>query len=128
MQTLTIAAPVYVGQGPIGRGVFAARAIEAKETIEICPLLEVPDGDATGVLRDYVVNSNYDTSSSILMLGYGMLYNHAERPNAEYVERGREEFEFIALRRIEAGEEITISYGSEWWETRELTAIDAANA
>jgi hypothetical protein len=27
----------------------------------------------------------------------------------------------VALRAIAEGEEITISYGEEWWETRELS-------
>jgi SET domain-containing protein len=49
-----------------------------------------------------------------------MLYNHSFDANAEYVEHGDGEIAFMALRDIEPGEEITIDYGSEWWDTREL--------
>ena len=54
------------------------------------------------------------------MLGYGSLYNHSGEPSAEYVQHEDDSLAFMALRDIAEGEEITIDYGSEWWETREL--------
>ena len=113
-------APVRVGNGPIGRGVFATRDIAEGELIEICPTLEVPDSDIAGRLRDYILTSNHDEAACVLMLGYGVLYNHSTEPSAEYREHGELEIAFYALRPIPAGEEILISYGDEWWETRDL--------
>jgi SET domain-containing protein len=52
------------------------------------------------------------------MLGYGSLYNHSDEPNAEYTHEADDAYSFMAVRDIAAGEEITISYGDEWWETR----------
>ena len=115
--------PVEVGHGRLGRGVFAVRAIEAGQTIEVCPTLEVPAADVSGRLLDYVFESGTDAEASVLMLGYGMLYNHSASPTAEYVEHGDGEVAFLALRDIEPGEEVTIDYGEEWWSTRELTPL-----
>lgn len=120
METMTDARPIRVGTGRLGRGVFATRAIRADETIEVCPTLELADSDISGALGDYLLKSAYDESIVILMFGYGMLYNHATEPNAEYREH-EDGIAFVALREIELDEEITISYGDEWWQTRDLT-------
>ena len=45
-----------------------------------------------------------------LSLGYGSIYNHSESPNAKYQMTLPDIMEFIALRPIKAGEEITINY------------------
>jgi uncharacterized protein len=45
-----------------------------------------------------------------VVLGYGSLYNHSYKPNAYYRDRRNRVKEFIALRDIAAGEEITINY------------------
>jgi SET domain-containing protein len=54
----------------------------------------------------------------ILLLGYGMLYNHSYEPNCEYIQEAPRVIKFVTLRPVEAGEELTIDYGEEWWETR----------
>lgn len=120
MEIATEALAIRVGNGRLGRGVFAIRAIAKEETFEVCPTLELQDSDIAGTLGDYVLKSAYDEDVVILMFGYGMLYNHAVEPNAEYREHA-DGIAFVALREIEPEEEITISYGDEWWETRELT-------
>lgn len=120
METIADAGPIKVGSGHLGRGVFATRTINADETIEVCPTLELADSDISGTLGDYLLKSAYDENVVILMFGYGMLYNHATEPNAEYREHA-DGIAFVALREIELDEEITISYGDEWWQTRELT-------
>lgn len=112
---------VKVGEGRLGRGVFAVRAAEAGETLELCPTLEVADGDVAGLLGNYVFRSGTNEDNVILMLGYGMLYNHSSKPNAEYVEDEEGWIAFVATRPVEAGDELTIDYGAEWWDTRGLT-------
>lgn len=121
METVTEAAAIRVGKGAHGRGIFATRKIEPDETIEICPTMELQDADIAGRLSDYLLKSGDDENVVVLMFGYGMLYNHATDPNAEYREHGENEIAFVALREISAGQEITISYGDEWWESRALT-------
>jgi uncharacterized protein len=102
-----------------GRGVVAATDISKGETIETCPVLVLGEGDASGILDDYVVSLGDEVEGTALMLGYGSLYNHSEEPNAEYLWEADDVYSFVALRDIAAGEEITITYGEDWWETRD---------
>jgi uncharacterized protein len=111
---------IRVAETSVGRGVFAVRDIETGETIELCPVLELSSEDASGVLTDYVVDSGDGNDGQVLMLGYGSLYNHSDEPNAEYVHEADDAYAFVALRDIAAGEQVTISYARDWWETRGL--------
>lgn len=44
-------------------------------------------------------------------MGHGSLYNHSYRPNAKYVRKVSEGvIDFVAVRDIEVGEEITVNY------------------
>lgn len=109
---------IRIGETEHGRGVIAVAEIAKGDTIEVCPILELAEGEASGLLDDYTVA--LDGSSGVaLLLGYGSLYNHADEPNAEYVEVADDAYSFVALRDIDAGEQVTISYGEEWWRTRE---------
>lgn len=101
-----------------GKGVFAARPIGEGEIIEICPVLlfpkkELPLIDQT-FLYDYYFDWGDDDAWYALCLGYGSLYNHDYAPNAEYtMDFEAETIDFHALRPIEAGEEITVSYNGD---------------
>jgi uncharacterized protein len=108
-----------VKRGRHGRGVFATRRFAAGELVERCPTIEVPDAEVTGHLGDYVYKSVKD-GDSLLVLGYGMLYNHSEDPNVEVVQEEPSTIEFLALRAVKPGDELTIHYGDEWWQTRGL--------
>jgi SET domain-containing protein len=121
MEMATDGRPIRVGTGQLGRGVFATRPIASGETFEICPTMDLMDADVTGRLGDYVLKSSEDEDVVVLMFGWGMLYNHSQDPNAEYRQHDVDEIAFIALREIDPDEEITISYGEDWWETRELS-------
>jgi SET domain-containing protein len=110
---------IRIGETEHGRGVIATAEIATGETIEVCPILELGESDASGLLDDYAVSLGEGSSGVALLLGYGSLYNHSDEPNAEYVAEADDAYWFIALRDIGVGEEITISYGDEWWATRE---------
>ena len=118
---LAEAAPgLEVRNGPRGRGVFATRGFAKGDLIETCPTVELPDGEVTGRLGDYVYSSIKD-GDVLVVLGYGMLYNHSARPNVEYLQDEPSTMRFVALRAVAPGDELTIDYGDEWWDTRELT-------
>jgi SET domain-containing protein len=108
-----------VRHGPRGRGVFATRGFAKGEVIEACPTVELGDADVTGRLNDYVFTSVKD-GDLLLVLGHGMLYNHSANPNVEYLQDEPSTITFHALRDVRPGDELTIDYGDEWWETRGL--------
>ena len=113
------ASGVAVGRGRHGRGVFATRRFAKDEAVEVCPTLPLQDSDVAGELSDYVFGSA-EEGQVLLLLGFGMLYNHSAEPNLQYFQDEPDEITFVAARDVERGEELTIDYGAEWWEGRGL--------
>jgi len=101
-----------------GRGVFATRKISGGETIEEAPVVVVPREqvahlDATA-LGDYYFVWGDEEKDAALLLGLCSLCNHSYEPNARFELRPAGlTIEFIALRDIAAGEEITINYNGD---------------
>jgi SET domain-containing protein len=96
-----------------GRGVFARRRIAKGTLIERVPVLVVPVKDiVTGLKNPVLAKFSFIRSDTTLAiaLGYGSLYNHSYRPNAEYDDGPAATMYFTALRDIKPGEEITINY------------------
>lgn len=98
-----------------GRGVFARRQIAEGERIEQVPVLVIPAEQwqhlKRTVLYNYCFSWGSDHQHAALALGFGSLYNHSYQPNAAYVKRLAELIiDFVALRGIAPGEEITINY------------------
>jgi uncharacterized protein len=90
------------------------------EIIEICPLIVLPEIAKTmDRLKDIVFEIDKKKGEYGLVLGYGSLYRHSNKPNVDYAynKRQRHMF-FIANRTIQLNEELTINYGSEYWEER----------
>jgi SET domain-containing protein len=101
--------------GDKGRGVFAQKRFRAGELIERCPVILVnsTERDRIGstILGMYCFCWGTDTDEMAIALGYGSIYNHSYEPNAEFhraVEGGT--IDFVALRDIDRGEEVTINY------------------
>jgi uncharacterized protein len=109
-----------VREGARGRGVFATRTFAEGETVEVCPTVEISQGG--GDLADYLFEST-NAGAFLVVLGFGMLYNHSAEPNLDYFQEDSATLEFVAQRRIERGEELTISYGDEWWSARGIEPI-----
>jgi uncharacterized protein len=110
---------IRIGESPDkGRGVFATRKIASGETIEEAPVVVVPreqvaNLDATS-LGDYYFLWGDDEKDGALLLGWCSLCNHSYEPNARFELRpARQTIEFIALRDIAGGEEITTNYNGD---------------
>ena len=110
---------IYFAPSPLhGRGVFAARDIEADEIIEICPVLLFPKAQLPFVRQTMLDNYYFDWGEEeewyAVCLGYGSLYNHSYEPNAEYgMDFDAKTIDFYALRDIAAGEEILVNYNGD---------------
>ena len=92
-----------------GRGVFARKDIKKGTMIEVVPLIVFDNAECEGAkMATYVFEWTKKTSA--IALGYGSLYNHSFEPNARYYDGKKDTKEFVALRDIKAGEEITVNY------------------
>lgn len=101
-----------------GRGVFTDKKIKRGDLIESSPIIEFPQEDweyiGKTVLGVYCFFWGEGLKDGAMVLGYGSLYNHSYRPNAIFCRRFSEKvMDFIAIKDIEAGEEILINYNGE---------------
>lgn len=97
----------------MGRGVFTDTKIAKGDVIETCPITLFSQAD-TDRIKDTLIDSytfRRSEGHDCIVFGFGMLYNHGNDPNACIEEHYEDEiFIFIALRDIQAGEEITYDY------------------
>lgn len=101
-----------------GRGVFTGEHLEEGDLIEICPVIVLPEADLPIIhrtkLHDYYFLWGDDQQQCAIALGYGSLYNHAYEPNARYLlDYEHDTIDFYCIKKIEAGEEITVNYNGE---------------
>ena len=100
--------------------VIAKTQFARGEIVEICPLIILSDiAKTVERLKDIVFEIDKKKGEYGLILGYGSLYRHSDEPNVDYAynKRQRHMF-FIANRTIKAHEELTINYGTEYWQER----------
>lgn len=118
MNNIIASDKIYVSVSKIpnaGRGVFAMRDIKKGEVIEKCPIIEIPKGDRSNLdesfLVTYFLYFGKNKERFGLMLGFGSIYNHSDKPNATFkiYTKGRV-VEFVALKNINKDEEITFDY------------------
>lgn len=101
-----------------GRGVFARVDIKKGELIETCPVIPIPEHDVAALSHSILLTYFYffgkERERMVVALGFGSIYNHTDTPNATYKEREKDQaIDFIALRDIQKGEEITVNYVQE---------------
>ncbi len=100
-----------------GRGIVATETILEGEIFERAPVIFCPANEYTflgkTILDNYMYTWGKELEDLAVALGYGSLYNHSYHPNALYIKH-IDDFivEFVAQRKIEKGEEITINYGN----------------
>lgn len=101
-----------------GRGIFARRSLSCGSVIERCPVIDMPQEhwdhlDRT-LLEVYCFKWGESLERPAVVLGYGSLYNHSFAPNAFYRRLlAQQAIDFIALRDITVGEEITVNYNGD---------------
>ena len=108
-----------------GRGVFTSEAIEADSIIEIAPVIVMSKEDRLHLdktlLHDYIFEWGPDKSECCMALGLIPMYNHSYSSNSDYYMDFDEKMMIIkTVRKIEAGEEITINYNGNWNDEKKL--------
>ena len=118
---------IVVRPSPWGLGVYTDRFIFEGDVVEECHWVGVPDADiAQNPMNDYVFSLDREDMPGegewvAVVLGFGMIYNHAEEPNLLHLhDRDRGVFTYYAARDIEPGEQLCVSYGKQWWKDRSL--------
>lgn len=99
-----------------GLGVFAKSDFKVGDIIEIAPIIKEKRKDIGGIIVDYIFTVP-DEGMTGIALGYAGLYNHSDDNNATW----RVDGDYIivtCIKDIKKGEEIFVSYGKDYWNTR----------
>lgn len=108
-----------------GRGVFTSEDITKNSVIEIAPVV-VMSGDERvlldqTLLHDYIFEWGDETKECCLALGWVSIYNHSYQSNCEYdMDYDDKTITIKTMRKIKAGEEITINYNGTWNNEKKL--------
>lgn len=103
-----------------GFGVFARRDLAAGSLVELAPITRFPGEIVTATRRDDPSRQHVFTwgpGELAHLWGLGSLYNHSRRPNVE-IDDGPVPgtAAILALRDIQAGEELCFDYGELWFD------------
>jgi uncharacterized protein len=116
----TLIQNAYVNKSNIhGWGVFAKKNIRKGGIIEECPILvSAAEEKNPAEIQAYLFSGDTD-DTTIIILGYGCIYNHSAKNNADYYsDDDKNVIVFIANRNIKQDEEIFINYGRQYWKSR----------
>lgn len=124
---------LYVDKSSIHEyGIFSKKLIHKSDIIEICYTIELEFRDKyhkDRTILDYAYVIHHEDDETIkhghrlfLITGYGMLYNHDSQHNAEWkwMTNHRQAI-LIASQDIHPMNEITISYGSGYWDRKNVS-------
>jgi uncharacterized protein len=120
MKTKLFQNKIFIKKSPThGYGIYAAKSIKKGEKIEECYIIISRGGDKT--LEDFYFDVKDKKGKYAFFTGFGSIYNHADKPNADYsINRKKRIATIKAKEIIRKGEEIFVSYGQEWFSSRGL--------
>lgn len=108
-----------------GRGVFTSEVIKASTVIEESPVIVMSAEDRINIdktlLHDYIFAWGEKKDKCCMALGFVPLYNHSYTSNCEYFMDFEEEtIQLKTVRKINAGEELTINYNGDWNDAKKI--------
>ena len=100
-----------------GYGVFAKKKFAPGDLIDVSICLVKPNEEWSTATEDYIFSrGNY----SAFALGNGGVFNHSNSPNARHELTAKlKELHVFAVKNICVGDEIFISYGPNYFKTRQ---------
>lgn len=122
-----------------GWGVFTKEDIQTETILETCPALVYPLLDALSIVswdmengKDslmslglYLYSLHWEESYVAIPLGWGGLYNHSDKNNAQFVaDKSNGVIHIMSLRDIKAGEQVLVSYGPTWFNDKPFPKVD----
>ena len=132
-ESLFVHQSIYVMPCEYGMGVFADDFIPKDTMLEECHWIKYKREECSSPkINDYVYEVSDDPDAgeedkgyNALVLGFGSIYNHSFENNAQYLyDEQRNVFVYQSIKDIVAGEQIFISYGNKWWDTRSNVTPD----
>lgn len=122
-----------------GRGVFSTQDINPGEIVERCPMIQM-EYRSKYQLDPQIFNYMYAQPPCKcnecqkhgmimhMVLGYGMMYNHQDNPNAKWKFNYTQLFaDVVAVQPIKKNEEIFLSYGSYYFTDKTKTDLHHKN-
>jgi SET domain-containing protein len=105
-------------------GMFSESFIPSGTIVEIARTLKLKNEhlfQPGNILNDYVFK--LDDKHSIIAFGCGSMYNHSDDPHLTYkVTDGK--IYYKSIKDIFPGDEVTISYGTDWWKNRGIKPVE----
>ncbi len=114
---------LFVGwKDDMGYGIFTNAAIENQTFVEMAPAIAFKPADKTDEnLMSYVIAWE---DKLAVGLGWTMLYNHSDENNCVFsINHENKLIAIVAIRDIEAGEQLTVNYGPDWFPSRRMEKI-----
>ena len=117
---------IYVARTKkMGRGVFTSVAIPAGKLIELAPVIVMTGEERLlldkTLLHDYIFEWGKNQDQCAMALGLISVYNHSYAANCEYgMYFNKDAISVIAIRDIQAGEELFINYNGTWNDEKKV--------
>jgi hypothetical protein len=124
---------VHIKKSPVGSlGVFTKSDLPEFICIDLAKALVFPREiyahsikatQLSGLPDDKLIIDQYiigwDSNFVCLPLGNIGMYNHSDDPNCEFIQmKETSSVGVVSIKKIKAGEELTVSYGSEWFKKK----------
>jgi len=99
--------------------VFTSADITKNSIVEIAPVLVMGADERKlldqTLLHDYIFEWGDDKQQCCVALGWVSVYNHSYKSNCEYdMDYDEKTITIKTIRKIKAGEELTINYNGTW--------------
>lgn len=106
----------------LGHCVFAKELIKEQTFVEIAPAVIFNSSDKIDHnLMNYVVAWEGQLA---VVLGWAMLYNHSDDNNCAFSMNYHDRLmAVVAVKDIEAGQQLTVNYGPDWFVSRGLQKL-----